>query len=154
MDITSAAQSVRFSTMVQKLKACGQRMTPQRLTVLRILAESSEHLSAEQVYARVQPTYPMTSLATIYNTLTLLRDMGEVIEIDMGHDGCRYDGLHPFPHPHVICLQCNIITDAANLPALDDMASQVQQSTGFQIINHRLDFFGICPECQARQNQP
>ena len=141
----------RLGTLVQKLKASGQRMTPQRLAVLRILAASDEHLSAEQIYARVQAQYPMTSLATIYNTLTLLRDMGQVLEIGIGRVGCRYDGLNPDPHPHLICTQCNTIVDA-HLPALSEVAQQMQQTTGFQIVSHRLDFFGLCPECQARQN--
>ena len=144
--------AARLSTLVQTLKAHGQRMTPQRLAVLRILASSDEHLSAEQIYAQVHAEHPMTSLATIYNTLTLLRDLGEVLEISLGHDGCRYDGRHPAPHAHLICPQCNIIIDA-DLPALDELSGLVQQATGYQIISHRLDFFGLCPQCQAQSTR-
>jgi Fur family peroxide stress response transcriptional regulator len=108
---------------------------------------SPDHPTAEQIFAQVQAEFPMTSLATVYNTLSLLKEMGAVLEIGLGHGSMHYDGLHPEPHPHLICTQCHTILDA-DLPELHQLGEALSQATGFQITSHRFDFFGICPQCQ------
>ena len=66
----------RPNEIIAKLKQQGCRMTPQRLAVVKILANSEEHLSAERTYERVKADFPFTSLATIYKTVTLLKKVG------------------------------------------------------------------------------
>ena len=61
--------------------------------------------------------FPTISLATIYKTLTLLKEEGEVLEIDL-HNDSRYDGNKPYPHPHLICTQCGKIADGDSVPIL------------------------------------
>jgi Fur family peroxide stress response transcriptional regulator len=133
--------------MVDQLKERGCRITPQRMAVLEVLATSEEHLSVEQIYDRVKAEFPMTSLATIYKTVTLLKEMGEVLELGFGDDSNRYDGNRPHPHPHLVCVQCRRIVDL-EIDALSGLSQEVAQSTGYRIVNHRLDFFGLCPQCQ------
>lgn len=147
MSTGTRAVNLRLDEMVKKLGDQGYRLTPQRMAVLRILATSQEHLNVEEIYARVHKEFPMTSLATIYNTVTMLKDMGEVLELSFGSGGNRYDGNKPDPHPHLLCERCEAVIDP-DLPALDDLAMQVSELTGYQITSHRLDFFGICPQCQ------
>ena len=142
--------NMRFSEMMKKLKARGCRLTPQRLAVVKILATSEEHLSAEKIFDRVKPDFPSTSLATIYKTVTLLKKMGEVMEIGFVDAGNRYDGTRPYPHPHLICMKCKTILDP-DVPALSKLPKDLAQRTGYQIVNHRLDFFGICPRCQKKE---
>ncbi|MDY6950777.1 MAG: transcriptional repressor, partial [Thermodesulfobacteriota bacterium] len=60
--------------MIGKLKDLDFRLTPQRLAVLKILAESKGHPSVEDVFKQVRPTFPTTSLATIYKTVNLLKE--------------------------------------------------------------------------------
>ena len=138
----------RLRELVAKLKESNHRLTPQRLAVLRILAVSEGHPSVEQIYERLKPDFPMTSLATVYKTVTLLKEMGEILELGFNDGGNRYDGSKPYPHPHLICIQCGTIEDL-ELDALSDVSHQVAYDTGYQILSHRLDFFGICPRCQA-----
>jgi Fur family peroxide stress response transcriptional regulator len=139
----------RVEQIVAKLKTRGYRLTPQRLAVLKILAESTDHPSAEQIYARVRVDFPMTSLATVYKTVTLLKDVGEVLELGFSDDSNHYDAKNPQPHPHLICVQCRSITDPV-MNVLGTLANEVATETGYEILNHRLDFFGICPQCQRR----
>jgi Fur family peroxide stress response transcriptional regulator len=96
----------RLNEIITKLKEQGCRMTPQRLAVVKVLANSEEHLSAEKIYERVKVDFPFTSLATIYKTVTLLKNIGEVMELGFVDDSNRYDGTRPYPHPHLICLKC------------------------------------------------
>ena len=140
----------RLNRIITKLKEQRCRMTPQRLAVVKVLANSEEHLSAEKIYERVKVDFPFTSLATIYKTVTLLKKIGEVMELGFVDDSNRYDGIRPFPHPHLICLKCKRIIDP-DIPVLSKLSKELAQKTGYRIMNHRLDFFGICPSCQNKK---
>jgi Fur family peroxide stress response transcriptional regulator len=150
MNTTQASHpsTSRVEHLLQQLRARGCRLTPQRVAILRAVLSSPEHPTAEQVHAQVRVDFPMTSLATVYNTLGLLKEMGAVLEIGLGHGSLRYDGLRPEPHTHLICTHCQAILDA-DLPELHAAVQAVTQATGFQVASHRFDFFGICPQCQT-----
>lgn len=140
---------LRFNELLERLRARECRITPQRIALLRMLASSEGHPTAMQLYEQLREKYPTTSLATVYKTLNLLKEMGEVLELSFSDDDHRYDGNDPFPHPHLICVQCHSITDP-DVPGFETLAEGVAASSGFKIISHRLDFFGICPQCQAK----
>lgn len=140
----------RLEQMLAKLQEKHFRLTPQRMEVVKILAGSTEHLSVDDIHARVHKQFPTTSLATTYKTVSLLRDVGEVIELGFAEGGNRYDGYRPYPHPHLICSECKKILDP-ELPMLDIMSDEVARQTGFELTTHRLDFFGVCPDCQQKK---
>nr|WP_281432196.1 transcriptional repressor [Desulfatitalea alkaliphila] len=131
------------------MRRAGHRITPQRLAILRAFADSHSHPSVDMVYAAVKPNFPTTSLATVYKTVVLLKELGEVMEIGFGEGGNRYDVRVPTPHPHLVCTRCRRILDA-ELDALDHLTETLAQSTGFRILSHRVDFYGICPECRRK----
>jgi Fur family peroxide stress response transcriptional regulator len=133
--------------MVSKLREHGFRITPQRMAVLRVLAATEGHPSVEMVYEIVRRKFPTTSIATIYKTVHLLKQLNEVLEIAFPDGSNRYDGSKPFPHPHVICVRCKKIIDP-DLQSLKDITREVADETGFDILSHRLDFFGICGDCK------
>ncbi len=139
----------RLRKMVEALRENQFRITPQRLAILKVLAESKGHPSVESIYAQVKPTFPTTSLATIYKNVAVLKDLDQVLELGFSDDSNRYDGKKPYDHPHVVCTVCKKILDP-DISALEDMTQELMRSTGFSITRHRLDFFGICPECQNR----
>ncbi len=141
--------NIRLDRMIQKLRAHDHRITPQRLAILRVLANSEGHPSVEQIYARVKTDFPTTSLATVYKNVSLMKSLGEVLELGFSDDSNRYDGNKPYPHPHLVCTNCKKIIDP-DLSMLQDLTQELVQETGFQILNHRMDFFGICPECQIK----
>jgi Fur family peroxide stress response transcriptional regulator len=137
----------RLQQMVDRLKASEFRITPQRYAVLNILATSPDHPSAESIHADLIEHYPTMSLATVYKTIRLLKQEGEVLELEFSNLGNRYDGTKPFPHPHLICTECGKIIDPLQLN-LDEITSKMMAETGFKILTHRLDFYGICQSCQ------
>ena len=138
---------IRLNDLVAKLKSTGHRATPQRLAILRVLTESKEHPSADQIYRQVQTDFPTTSLATVYNTLECLREMGEVLELPSSR-GSRYDGRNPSPHPHLVCSVCGSIEDLDI--DLRGTAAEVAASRGYANVHHRLEFYGVCPRCQEK----
>jgi Fur family peroxide stress response transcriptional regulator len=139
----------RFHSMLAKLKTRGHRLTPQRLAVLRYLAESTAHPSVEEIYRSVKAEFPTTSLATVYKTVALLKELGEAMELGFSDGGNRYDGFRPYPHPHLVCTRCRKIVDP-DLAAVTDLTAELARESGFRILTHRMDFFGICPDCQKR----
>jgi Fur family peroxide stress response transcriptional regulator len=141
---------IRLQKMVEALRENQYRITPQRLAILKVLAESERHPSVDAIYAQVKPNFPTTSLATIYKNVTVLKEIGQVLELGFSDDSNRYDGNKPFDHPHLVCVRCKKIVDP-DVAALKDMTQELMRETGFTITRHRLDFFGICPDCQAKQ---
>ena len=143
----------RLEQLTKVLRDQGYRLTPQRLAMLKIIAISAGHPSAEQIYERIKTDFPTTSLATIYKTLSLLKDMGEVLELSLAHVGCRYDGNQPYPHPHVICTGCGQILDP-QFAAMTEISQEMARQTGYHITHHQLNFFGLCPKCQQEGQAP
>jgi Fur family peroxide stress response transcriptional regulator len=140
----------RFEHLVSALKRSDYRLTPQRVALLRLIAASDGHPSASDLYEAMKAQFPTTSPATVYKTLHLLKELGEVLELGFSNDDNRYDGRRPYPHPHLVCVRCRSIIDP---PAVmtDDLATRVAEQTGYQILGHRLDFYGLCPDCQAAE---
>lgn len=139
---------MRLEQMIERLKESDCRITPQRYAVLKVLANSSEHPSVESIHAKLIEHYPTMSLATVYKTITLLKREGEILELEFSDLGNRYDGRKPYPHPHVICTECGKIIDPSHLD-LEEITSKMMEETGFKIMTHRLDFYGLCPNCQG-----
>ena len=133
--------------LLKQMKAAGHRMTPQRQAILEVLTTSDTHPTVDQIYERVRVDFPMTSRATVYKTISLAKEMGAVMELEFSQGSNRYDGKRPYPHPHVICTTCKQVMDATDLE-IKALKQQIVQKTGYRIVNHRIDFFGICPDCQ------
>jgi Fur family peroxide stress response transcriptional regulator len=140
----------RFETIIQKLRDNGHKITPQRLAIVKILAKSEGHPSVEMIHDRIRKEFPTMSLATVYRNIVLIKSFGEVLELGFPDGSNRYDGNTPTPHPHVICIKCKKIVDP-DLHSLQDMTREVATETNFKILNHRLDFFGICADCTAEK---
>jgi Fur family peroxide stress response transcriptional regulator len=136
--------------MVKKLKEHGYKLTHQRLAVARVLSVSKGHPNVEKIFERLQDSFPTMSLATVYRNIMLFKSFGEVLELGFPNGSNRFDGNKPYPHPHVICIRCQKIIDP-DLGSLEDMTAEVADQTGFDILTHRLDFFGICSNCKAEK---
>lgn len=147
------AASTRYDQLLLRLRQDSIRLTPQRLAVLRILADDTGHPTVEQVFERVRGDYPTTSLATIYKTIDMLKGIGEVLELSVG-ESHRYDGRDPRPHPHLICESCGSIIDLPLDGPLGDpvvlagTADAVASVHGYAEVQPRLEFRGRCPACQ------
>jgi Fur family ferric uptake transcriptional regulator len=116
--------------------------------VAEVLAGDHVHLTADAVHSRAQFVLPEISLATVYNTLNELVDMGEVLEISAGDGPKRYDPNTTIPHHHLYCLGCGSLWDV-NPEGTDGLALPASQQHGFELIDVDIVFRGRCPECRA-----
>jgi Fur family peroxide stress response transcriptional regulator len=137
---------VRFDALIAALKERNFRLTPQRVELVRLIASGEGHPSAGQLYARIKRQFPTMSLATVYKTLAILKEMGQVLEIDL-RDDSHYDGNRPEPHPHLICVNCNKIIDGE--ADFDPSAIQkLEKASGYKILRSQVSFYGLCPDCK------
>jgi Fur family peroxide stress response transcriptional regulator len=147
----SMSEETRVNSIVSRLREAGYRITPQRMALIEILCQSDGHPSASQLHEQLKQRFPTTSLATVYKTLNVLKETGEVLEIGFAGNDARYDGAHPHPHPHLICVQCRRIEDIDDDPDRSNMlAKALAERSGYRILSHRIDIYGLCPKCQER----
>ncbi|HWS24638.1 MAG TPA: transcriptional repressor [Anaerolineales bacterium] len=138
----------RYDQLIAALQLHQYRLTPQRMELVRMIAASEGHPSANLLFESVHKKFPTMSRATVYKTLSLLKDIGQVFEIDLREDS-HYDGNRPEPHPHLVCVQCGKILDGdVGLDA--DWLNQMERSTGFVITRPQITLYGLCPACNAK----
>jgi Fur family ferric uptake transcriptional regulator len=132
---------------LETLKELGYRLTPQRLAVIEAVHEAEGHISAEELYAQVQRTYPEVNISTVYRTLQLLKRLGLVTETDMGEGILRYHHADEGHHHHLICQECGRIIDLDE-SVLDSLAGALLRKYGFVPDFKHLAIFGCCLGCQ------
>jgi Fur family ferric uptake transcriptional regulator len=126
------------------------RMTRQRRVILEELRKVDSHPSADEVYEMVRKRLPRISLGTVYRNLEILSESGDIQKLEPGCSLKRFDG-NPSEHCHIRCIRCDRIADAPMAPDLEIDPQQVH-AAGFEIIGHRLEFLGVCPQCSDQSN--
>ena len=125
------------------------RQTKQRAAVVEVLRSARSHPDAAQVHAQVREQLPHVSLGTVYRTLDALVRDGVVLTIERAGQATRYDYRHPGEeHHHAVCRACGAIFDV-EVTALPQLPPQALPP-GFEVTDVRLEFMGVCPECQRR----
>lgn len=135
---------------IAKLKNEKIRITPQRLAVLEYLVESDTHPTADEIYQALVDRFPNMSAATVYNNLHLFMKVGFVKELTYGDASSRFDFTNT-QHYHAICEECGDVVDLY-YPVLDDVEMVAQSLIGFEVTHHRMEVYGICPNCQEKRN--
>jgi Fe2+ or Zn2+ uptake regulation protein len=131
------------------LREKGYRLTPQRHAVLKVVAESHEHLSPAEICSRVHKEHPNIGLATVYRVLNLLSELKLICRISVGGSHQGYLMRRPLEHHHhLICSHCEKAVDFSNCD-LSPLERQLSQETKFRIEGHILEIYGTCPDCFA-----
>lgn len=130
------------------LRQAGRRITNQRRLILETVRATDRHPTAQWVYRRVRRRLPRISLGTVYRNLRLLVEQGIIQELESG-GFARYDG-NIARHHHFTCQVCGQISDVA-LPGDEALDRRIASRTGCQILHYRIEFFGRCGACRARQ---
>ncbi|MEE8194574.1 MAG: transcriptional repressor [Dehalococcoidales bacterium] len=123
------------------------RKTKQKVAILRVLKATKRHPTASWVYEQVRQEISNISLGTVYRDLKSLIKEGEISELGPAGAQSRFDGTAE-NHYHFRCRQCSRIFDV-NGPVGRDLDKRLAQKTGFEVSYHRLDFFGLCKDCQS-----
>ena len=133
--------------LIAALRESGRRMTAQRRAIIEYLARRTDHPSPRQIYRDLTPRVPSLSLATVYNTLKALVEMGLIREIDFDGADNRYDP-NLAPHINLVCARCGSIVDFDHEPPIS--TEELRSKLGFETVDYRIEYRGLCAGCRAR----
>lgn len=129
--------------IIRAMSLKGWRITEQRRTLAKLFADAEGYLSPKDVYDAMRTTYPGVSFDTIYRNLRLLSDMGVLEQVYL-NDGLKFRAsCLAHHHHHLICVQCEKTVPIDFCP----MPDPATLPGGYEILHHRFDIFGYCPEC-------
>jgi Fur family ferric uptake transcriptional regulator len=125
-------------------------ITAQRLAIADVLAESTRHLSAEEISRELDARHVRVGTATVYRTLELLVTSGLVVERDFGEGFRRYEPARDAPHhEHLICTRCGQVREFRD-ERLERMTTLLAEAHGYVRESHRLVIHGTCDDCRQR----
>ena len=136
--------------VAETLRARGLRLTEPRRLILDVVRATDAHPSASTVYRQLRKRLPRVSLATVYRNLRRLAAEGFLRE-RAGMDGLRFDG-NIERHDHFTCMSCRRVFDVPPTQALGP-GQRVAIRTGFEVLDHRIEFYGVCAACGRRRRR-
>jgi Fur family ferric uptake transcriptional regulator len=139
---------VDASTFLDALDRSDYRLTEPRRAVAQLVADQTGYFSAADLLREARTTRVRVGRATIFRTLDILVDIDRVERIDLPSGEHAYVACDPAHHHHVICSRCGRSLDIDDA-GLRKVVGQIARRTGFRIDDHRLELFGLCPDCQA-----
>jgi Fe2+ or Zn2+ uptake regulation protein len=128
-------------------RATGRRWTSQRRLILGVLEESNIHLDAETLFVRAKARDSDISLATVYRTLAVLKEMGLVEEHRLGEEHAHFEAVRDQPHYHFVCLGCGQVIEF-DAPQMAQIEQDVSERESVCVTNIHLRLSGYCAQCQ------
>ena len=122
-------------------------MTRYAQQILDMINESTDHMTAEQIFLRMKEESPKIVLATVYNNLNSLYDQDLIRKVSVEGSPDRYDKIRR--HDHLVCRRCGRLTDIE----LPDLIKDLQAKAKVELLSYDLKLSYICPECQKREDE-
>jgi Fur family peroxide stress response transcriptional regulator len=135
-----------FEQTIQKLRGHGFKLTPQRLAVIKYMLGNESHPSALTIHGDLKKRYPSLSFSTVYNTLNVLEEIGEVRSVFVFSDHLNYDP-HVEPHIHFLCRECKRIHDI-HIADIDGVQLPAGEIDGHIVDSSQLILKGTCKNCR------
>ncbi|MBI4953534.1 MAG: transcriptional repressor [Myxococcales bacterium] len=134
----------------------GLRHTSQRKVIADAFFGGPNHISIEELLARVRKEDARVGYATVYRTLKLFTECGLAAERNFGSGPSRYelsDESTDHHHDHLICLECGGITEFHD-PAVEKAQEAIARRYGFRVRSHKHEMYGVCQACQQADEAP
>ncbi|GAB4323884.1 MAG: Fur family transcriptional regulator [Leptolyngbyaceae cyanobacterium] len=140
MNDTAILKPIRsLDDALERCQNLGMRLSRQRRFILELLWDAQEHLSAREIYDRLNQQGKEIGHTSVYQNLEALSSQG-IIECIERSDGRLYGNISD-SHSHVNCLDTNQILDVhVKLP--DSILQQIEEHTGVRIVDYHIDFYG------------
>jgi Fur family transcriptional regulator, peroxide stress response regulator len=137
----------KLEELRETCRETGLKLTHQRMEILRELAATTDHPSAETVYKRVREKLPSVSLDTVYRTLATFAEHGLVDKLNVAQDQSRFDA-DVSPHHHLVCSRCKTIKDFS-WEDFDSMDLPPDAKLWGHIDGKHVVVAGVCRRCLA-----
>jgi Fur family transcriptional regulator, ferric uptake regulator len=127
------------------------RTTEQRRVILEELGNTKSHPTAAEVYEAVRKRIPQISLGTVYRNLDVLARSGQIAKVVDSDAASRFDA-DLSQHCHVRCTECGQVDDVTDVRFTPSLKPPDFLS-GYEVVGHRLEYLGVCPECQRKRGE-
>ena len=117
-----------------------------RDAILNYLRCSTEHPSAETVYAALKAEIPDLSLGTVYRNIALFKQQGLIMSLGSVDGVERYDG-NIDPHVHFVCTGCGTVTDLHGMQIPEELNAAAAREANAAVDQCHLTFHGRCRTC-------
>ena len=124
----------------------GLRSTRQRPAVARLLDDTDDFRSAQEIHEKLRRSGEGIGLTTVYRTLQTLADAGEIDVLRTSTGEAVYRRCSAHHHHHLVCRDCGHTVEVEE-PTVELWAEKVANEHGFINIGHTVEISGICPDC-------
>ena len=129
----------------------GLKSTRQRSIITEAFLRSAEHVTAEELYKKINKKHRDIGFTTVYRTLKLLAKSGRATERVFADHLTRYEPLSASDHhDHFICMQCGSITEFEN-SKMEKLQEKIAEEFEFHIVTHKMEFYGYCKTCKENR---
>lgn len=139
------------NSLITELQARGLRVTPQRAIIFETIEKLEGHITAEDIYQKVQKVNPYISLATVYRTLELLQELKLINQTNFGRSQTYFALKDHGPHHHLVCTSCGYIEEFPD-ELFEPMRIRLKEQYGFETRTDHMSLFGVCKACQAKKS--
>ena len=129
-----------MSDLEERCAEAGLKMTGQRKVILKVLGDSQDHPSVEDVYERAKDLDLSISIATVYRTLSLLDELDLVIRHEFQEGYSRYE-VNWDHHHHLVDLETGKVVEFQN-EELERLKVKIAHDLGYELVDHRLELYG------------
>lgn len=134
----------------QELRNAGLKVTLPRVKILQILENNHvRHMSAEDIYKSLMDSGEEVGLATVYRVLTQFETAGLVTRHNFEGDSSVFELNQGDHHDHLVCIECGLVEEFVDLE-IEDRQEKIAKEKGFEITDHSLNIYGVCPKCQSK----
>jgi len=140
--------------LTAEIRRGDRRLTSQREAILETLRRHPHPLTNKQIHAAMGED--CCDLATVYRSMKLLVELGLVERFDFGDGVARFElaGHHPGDHHHhLICTRCQTVLELEECFP-EEFQQRIAEKYGFAEVTHKLEFFGLCPDCRSDSSRP
>ncbi len=134
--------------IISTLKQKKFKITRVRSGIVKLFTEAKSPLSAKDLLDYFHNIGIKINKTTVYRELTFLLSENIIKEIEFGEGQKRYEIEDFKHHHHLICLKCRKVVDIELKTDLEKEETRFLKEKGFKVINHSLEFFGYCTNCQ------
>ena len=134
----------------QELRKAGLKVTLPRVKILQILESpktGQQHVSAEDVYKLLLQNGQEIGLATVYRVLTQFEQAGLVVRHNFEGGHSVFELSSDKHHDHIVCVRCGRVEEFAD-DEIEQLQKKVADKLGFELTDHNLNMYGLCPECR------
>jgi Fur family transcriptional regulator, ferric uptake regulator len=137
-----------WSIVRERLHDHGLRWTPQRRTLIEVLAHTDGHVTGAELVERCRAVDPATIPSTVYRTLDVLEEIGFVSHSHTADGREQFHVLPVVEHGHLECRRCH---DSWEIPAEEaaELVVSLERSRGFSVDLSHLSILGLCATCRA-----